>query len=50
MTRKRKPPADPPPLERRPEEERRRRFAWDGDDVLHLEIDGQDVKSSPKEP
>ena len=48
MTRKRKPPAEPIPT--RPEEERRQRFSWDGDDLLHLEIDGQDVRSAPKSP
>lgn len=32
----------------RPAEERRRRFAWVDDDVLHLKIDGEDVKSSPR--
>jgi hypothetical protein len=45
MTKKRKPPAEPLT---RPEEERRQRFSWDGDDILHLEIDGQNVRSAPK--
>lgn len=32
---------------RRSEEERRKRFGWTGDDVLHLQIDGADIKSTP---
>jgi hypothetical protein len=39
---------DPVPT-KRPLEERRRRFGWVGDDVLHLEIDGEKVQSTPPE-
>jgi len=47
MSKKKTPPEQPPALEPRPGEERRRRFAWVDDDVLHLEVDGEDVKSTP---
>jgi hypothetical protein len=31
----------------RPAEERRRRFSWEDDDVLHLQIEGKDIRSTP---
>ena len=44
---KKQEPYTPPPMTKAEREAREDRFAWVGDDVLHLVIDGANVKSSP---
>lgn len=39
--------SEKPRAKERPPEERRQRFGWVDDDVLHLQIDGENLKSTP---